>query len=151
MDKNSHFETKQIHAGYSANEHSDSLATPLYQTSTFCFPDAETGEGRFAGTDSGYVYSRLGNPTVKVLEDRIAVLENGEKGLAFGSGMAAVSAVLLGLTKTGDHILCSQGIYGCTFGLLQMMKDKYHIGHDLIAMDSEENINAHIREETKII
>lgn len=151
MEKNSHFETKQIHAGYEAKDHSDSLATPLYQTSTFCFPDAETGENRFAGADSGYVYSRLGNPTVKVLEERIAVLENGERGLAFGSGMAAVSAVLIGLTKTGDHILCSEGIYGCTFGLLQMMKEKYEIDHDLIPMDSEENLLANIREETKVI
>ncbi|MCH5988402.1 PLP-dependent transferase, partial [Salmonella enterica] len=76
------------------------------------------GEKRFAGEEEGFIYSRLGNPTVRALEERIATLENGEKGLAFGSGMAAVSAILFALTKANDHLWCSSGLYGCTFGLL---------------------------------
>ncbi|MGP4078310.1 methionine gamma-lyase [Pseudalkalibacillus sp. R45] len=151
MRKDSKFETKVIHSGYSSDQHHGALAPPIFPTSTFVFPNAETGEQRFAGEQEGYIYSRLGNPTVKMLEERIAVLEGGEKGLAFGSGMAAVSAVLMGLTKSDDHILCSQGVYGCTFGLLQMLKEKYNVEHNLIAMSDPDVIKAHIQPNTKII
>ncbi|MUK90679.1 methionine gamma-lyase [Ornithinibacillus sp. L9] len=149
--KYNHFETSVIHEGYDAKDMLGSLATPLFQTSTYTFTSAEQGERRFAGEEDGYIYSRLGNPTVTVLEERIAALENGERGLAFGSGMAAVSAVLIALTKAGDHILCSSGLYGCTFGLLTMMKEKYNIDHDFSAMESKEMIRSLIRPETTCI
>ncbi|RIW35723.1 methionine gamma-lyase [Bacillus salacetis] len=145
------FETKVIHEGYNSDEYNDSLAPPLYQTSTFTFKNAQQGERRFAGEESGYIYSRLGNPTVSMLEERMASLENGESALAFGSGMAAVSAVLLSLTKANDHVLCSQGVYGCTFGLLNLMQDKYNITHDFSAMDSAEEIRRSIKPETVCI
>lgn len=145
------FDTLAIHGSYESSKHSGSLTPPLYQTSTFTFETAEQGENRFAGSEEGFIYSRLGNPTVKVLEERIALLEGGEAGLAFGSGMAAVSAVLLGLTKTGDHILCSKGLYGCTFGLLEMMAEKYHILHDFSEMRTEDDILQSIKPTTKVI
>ncbi|MFD2446353.1 methionine gamma-lyase [Bacillus sp. CGMCC 1.16607] len=145
------FETEVIHSGYESSQFEGSLVPPLFQTSTFTFATAEQGERRFAGEEQGYIYSRLGNPTVKVLEERIAILEKGEAGLAFGSGMAAVSAILLALTKTGDHILCSQGVYGCTFGLLQLMKEKYEIEHQFSSMDCREIIENEIRPETALI
>jgi methionine-gamma-lyase len=143
-----HNETAAIHKGYEPVQHHDSLSIPLYQTSTFVFSSAEQGERRFAGEEQGNIYSRLGNPTVRVLEERMAELENGESALAFGSGMAAVSAALIHVTKTGDHILCSRGIYGCTFGLLAMMNEKYNISHTFNAMSSEKEIEAAIRPET---
>lgn len=145
------FETEVIHAGFSAEEHHGSLTPPIYQTSTFIFTNAEQGERRFAGEEDGFIYSRLGNPTVKMLEDRMAALENGEAALAFSSGMAAVSAVLTALTKTGDHILCSQGVYGCTFGLLQLLKQKYGIEHQFSSMDSYETVIEEIRPNTACI
>jgi len=145
------FETEVIHNSYQADEHQGSLVPPLYQTSTFTFANAEQGENRFAGKEEGYIYSRLGNPTVKILEDRMAVLENGEAALAFSSGMAAVSAVLVALTKTGDHILCSQGVYGCTFGLMELLKEKYGIGHDFSQMDSVETLENEILSNTACI
>lgn len=150
-NKNYQFETEVIHKGYDSNQFHDSLNPPIFQTSTFTFDTAEQGEKRFAGEEEGFIYSRLGNPTVKILEDRMAALENGEAGLAFGSGMAAVSAVLVSLTKTGDHILCSQGIYGCTFGLLQMMQEKYGITHDFSSLSTKEEIEKAIRPETVCI
>jgi len=150
-DKKVRFETEVIHAGYLPEEHQGSLVPPLYQTSTFTFPTAEQGEKRFAGTEAGFVYSRLGNPTVKILEDRIASLEKGEAALAFSSGMAAVSAVLMALTKTGDHILCSKGIYGCTFGLLQIFKGKYGIDHNFSLMGTKEELKQEIRPNTACI
>lgn len=146
-----HFETAVIHEGYDSKEMLGSLTTPLFQTSTYTFDSAQQGERRFAGEEEGYVYSRIGNPTVTVLEERIAKLENGERGLAFGSGMAAVSAVLIALTKADDHVLCSSGLYGCTFGLLTMMKEKYNIAHDFSAMESKEEIRSLIRPETSLI
>ncbi|MEH7494966.1 aminotransferase class I/II-fold pyridoxal phosphate-dependent enzyme, partial [Neobacillus niacini] len=149
--ENFRFETEAVHSGYHSDEHQGSLVPPLYQTSTFTFSTAEQGERRFAGQEEGFIYSRLGNPTVKILEDRMATLEQGEAALAFSSGMAAVSAVLMALTKTGDHILCSQGVYGCTFGLLQLLKDKYNITHDFSSMASKEILEDEIRPDTACI
>lgn len=150
-EKKLRFETEVMHAGYVSKEHQDSLVPPLYQSSTFTFSSAEQGEKRFAGLEAGYVYSRLGNPTVKILEDRMAALEKGEAALAFSSGMAAVSAVLMALTKTGDHILCSKGVYGCTFGLLQILKGKYGINHDFSLMNTREELEREIKHNTSCI
>jgi methionine-gamma-lyase len=150
-NKNLRFETEAIHAGYSSEEHQGSLVPPLYQTSTFTFDSAEQGERRFAGQEEGFIYSRLGNPTVKILQDRMAKLEQGEAALAFSSGMAAVSAVLMALTKTGDHILCSQGVYGCTFGLLQLLKEKYNIEYDFSSMSTKEILENVLKPNTACI
>ncbi|WP_026907799.1 methionine gamma-lyase [Paucisalibacillus globulus] len=146
-----HMETSVIHEGYNSKEMLGSLSTPLFQTSTYTFDTAEQGERRFAGEEDGYIYSRLGNPTVSVLEERIAALENGERGLAFGSGMAAVSAILFALIKANDHILCSPGLYGCTFGLLSMMKEKFNVSFDFSSMETESEIHKKIKPETTCI
>lgn len=153
MDDNVKYqkETLYIHKGYRSVDHQDSLSVPLYQTSTFAFETAEQGARRFAGEETGGIYTRLGSPTVQVLEDRMAALEFGEGALGFGSGMAAVSAILIHLTKSGDHILCSRGIYGCTFGFLQILKDKYNIAHDLVTFASEQEIEAAIKPNTVCI
>lgn len=150
-DKEFRFETEAIHAGYDAKLNEGSLIPPLYQTSTYAFSSAEEGENRFAGIEDGYIYSRLGNPTVAILEERMAALEKGEAALAFASGMAAVSAVLMALTKSGDHILVSKGIYGCTFGLLQLLKQKYEIDHDFSMMDSRATVEQAILPNTTCI
>ncbi|MEW9110272.1 MAG: methionine gamma-lyase [Cytobacillus gottheilii] len=146
--KKQQFETMTIHGGYRSNEFKGSLAPPIFQTSTFTFENAEQGERRFSGEEEGFIYSRLGNPTVASLEQRMAHLEQAEAALAFGSGMAAVSAILLSLTRAGDHILCSQGVYGCTFGLLKLMEGKYKITHDFSAMRSRDELLQAIRPET---
>ena len=148
MTDKMHKDTATVHKGYDSSAHHGSLAVPLYQTSTYAFDTAEQGARRFAGEEEGGIYSRLGNPTVKVLEERMTELENGAGSLAFGSGMAAVSAILTHLTKTGDHIVCSRGIYGCTFGLLGIMERKYNITHTLTSMDTEEEIEAAITPDT---
>ncbi|WP_433743722.1 methionine gamma-lyase [Falsibacillus pallidus] len=151
MKKETRFETEVIHSGYDSKEYKGSLAPPIFQTSTYVFENARQGERRFCGEEEGYIYTRLGNPTVKMLEDRVAVMEKAEAALAFSSGMAAVSATLFALTKTGDHILCSQGVYGCTFGLLEMMESKFNITHQFLAMSSKEQIEQAIRPETACI
>lgn len=146
-----HKDTIVLHEGYEDKNHYGSLSVPLYQTSTFSFETASQGADRFSGVEEGNIYSRLGNPTVRVLEERMTALENGEGTLAFGSGMAAVSAILVHLTKSGDHILCPRGIYGCTFGLLGIMEQKYNIKHDLIRMATEEEIEQAVKPETVCI
>src|SRR5690625_4047564 len=105
--KKKRFETSAIHDGYDAKYMFGNLTTLLFQTSTFTIDTAEQGEQRFAGEEKGYMYSRLGNPTVTALEERIAALENGERGIAFGSGIAAISAVLIALKKANVTMLCS--------------------------------------------
>src|SRR5699024_12110687 len=145
------FETMAIHEGYDANELRGSLSTPIFQTSTFEFPSAEHGEKSFKGEADGFIYSRLGNLTVQVLERRMAELEGGESGLAFSSGMGAISAVLIALTKANDHVLCSTGLYGCTFGLLMMMKEKYNISVDFSDFSTKKEIRSQIKPETTCI
>ncbi|MDV2683326.1 methionine gamma-lyase [Alkalihalophilus lindianensis] len=145
------FHTLAVHKGYEPDSQTGSLALPIHQTSTFVFPSAEVGGKRFAGEEAGYVYSRLGNPTVAALEEKVAALEKGEKALAFASGMAAISAILLGLVRSGDHILCSRGLYGCTFGFLSILKDKFNVDYTLCDMRDEESVTSSIQKNTKVI
>lgn len=149
--KEKKFETMVIHDGYRPKDMLGSLSVPIFQTSSYEFQTAEIGEKRFLGEEEGFIYSRIGNPTVEVLEKRIAELEGGEKGLAFASGMGAISAVLLALTKANDHIICSKGLYGSTFGLLMMMKEKYNVSVDYSDFSSKEEIEHLLRQETACI
>lgn len=149
--KKKHMETALIHHGYTSEEHKGSLTPPLFQTSTFTFETAQQGEASFAGEDPSYIYSRLGNPTVKLFEERMAVLEGGEEALAFGSGMAAISATLIGFLKAGDHIICSNGLYGCTYGFLEVLEEKFMITHSFCDMEAEADIENKIRPNTKLI
>ncbi|RHW40846.1 methionine gamma-lyase [Neobacillus notoginsengisoli] len=140
-----------IHSGYSPRDYKGSLVPPLFQTSTFVFDTAEQGGSRFAGEEDGYIYTRLGNPTVQAFEKRIAELEGAESALAFSSGMAAVSAILFSLVKTGGHVLCSQGVYGCTYGLLKLMEESFEIGHSFSPMESAREVTEAIRPNTTCI
>lgn len=149
--KKKSFETMAIHEGYDAKKMLGSLSTPIFQTSTYEFQSAEHGEQSFKGEAEGFIYSRLGNPTVQVLENRMAELEGAERGLAFSSGMGAISAVLISLTKANDHVLCSKGLYGCTFGLLMMMQEKYNISVDFSDFRTKEAIRNRIKPETACI
>ncbi|QQE81177.1 methionine gamma-lyase [Alicyclobacillus sp. SO9] len=128
-----------------------SITPPLFQTSTFVFDSAEQGGRRFAGEESGYIYSRLGNPTTRLLEEAIADAEGADDGLAFASGMAAISATLIALVKTGQHVLVSRGIYGCTFGLLEMLNQRFGVSFTLADLGSEEAVRANMRPETTVI
>ncbi|PEK91135.1 methionine gamma-lyase [Bacillus mycoides] len=149
--KKKHMETALIHHGYTSEEHKGSLTPPLFQTSTFTFETAQQGEASFAGEDPSYIYSRLGNPTVRLFEERMAVLEGGEEALGFGSGMAAISATLIGFLKAGDHIICSNGLYGCTYGFLEVLEEKFMITHSFCDMETGTDIENKIRPNTKLI
>lgn len=112
--KEMRFDTQAIHAGYRRDSDYGALATPIYQTSTFTFPTADHAMKVFSGDIPGYDYTRAGNPTVRVFEEKIAQLEGGEDAVATSSGMGAISSALLGLFQMGDHIVCGSTVYGCT-------------------------------------
>lgn len=126
-------ETQAIHTGHrrtAEGEHSE----PLFLTSSYVFADAEQAAARFAGTEPGNIYSRTGNPTVRIFEERLAVLEGGERALATASGMAAILAVCMGLLRSGDHIVASQSLFGPTIALLQML-GRFGVTTTFVAID----------------
>ncbi|MDD2054282.1 methionine gamma-lyase [Pseudomonas putida] len=112
------FSTRAIHHGYLPQEHQGALIPPIYLTSTFTFPTAEYGAACFAGEAAGHFYTRISNPTLALLESRMATLENGEAAVAFSSGMGAIAATFWTLLRPGDEIIVNRTLYGCTFALL---------------------------------
>ncbi|MBK3437541.1 methionine gamma-lyase [Pseudomonas sp. MF7448] len=112
------FSTRAIHYGYDAQDHHGALVPPIYLSATFAFPTAEYGAGCFAGEESGHFYTRISNPTLALLESRMATLEGGEAAVAFSSGMGAIAATFWTLLRPGDEVIVSQTLYGCTFALL---------------------------------
>ncbi|MBL4911301.1 MAG: methionine gamma-lyase [Alteromonadaceae bacterium] len=151
MSHSKNIETQAIHAGRINDEQFGSLATPLYQTSTFIFKDAAQGAARFAGEEEGYIYSRLGNPTTRQLEQRVAAMEGTEDAAATATGMGAVSGALLANLQAGDHLISSKAVYGCSFALMNHMLKKFGIEVSFVDMTEPENIEQAIQENTKII
>ena len=121
------FETRQIHAGQTPDPTTGARALPIYQTTSFVFPDAETAAARFALADLGPIYTRIGNPTQQVVEDRIASLEGGVGALLLASGQAAATIAFLNIAETGDHIVASPSLYGGTYNLLHYTLPKLGI------------------------
>ena len=111
------FATRQIHAGHMENA-AGSLCAPIYQTSTFAFSTVQQGGARFAGEEGGYIYTRLGNPTLGAVEEKLASLEGGEAAMAAASGMGAISSALWTSVVAGDEIVADETLYGCTYALL---------------------------------
>ncbi|PPC77343.1 methionine gamma-lyase [Pokkaliibacter plantistimulans] len=146
-----HPETLAIHAGRINDEQFGSLATPLYQTSTFIFDSAAQGAARFAGEEDGYIYSRLGNPTTRQLEQRVAALEGTEDAAATATGMAAVSACLLANLSAGDHLIASDALYGCSFALISHMLTRFGIEVSFVDMTNHQAIEGALRRNTKAI
>jgi len=151
MKHSKHIETQAIHSGRINDEQFGSLATPLYQTSTFIFNDAQQGADRFAGEAEGYIYTRLGNPTTRQLEMRVAALENMQDAAATATGMGAVSGALLANLECGDHIISSKAIYGCSYALINHQLRKFGIEVSFVDMTEPSNIEKEIKENTKVI
>ena len=148
--KNLGFATRQIHAGKVSND-AGALCAPIYQTSTFEFETVEQGGARFAGQESGYIYSRLGNPTVGVVEAKMAELEGGEDALATASGMGAISTAIWSSVEAGDEIVASDTLYGCTYALLNHGICKFGVKVTFIDMTDLEALKAALTEKTKVV
>jgi len=151
MKNSKYVETQAIHSGRINDEQFGSLATPLYQTSTFIFENAQQGADRFAGEAEGFIYGRLGNPTVRQLEMRVAAMEEMEDAAATATGMAAISGALLANLQCGDHIISSSALYGCSYALISHMLTKFGIEVSFVDMQVPENIEAAIKPNTKVI
>ncbi|WP_417707468.1 trans-sulfuration enzyme family protein [Rheinheimera aquimaris] len=149
-DKNKNAETLCIHAGKEKNQHG-TLATPLYQSSTFVFDNAEQGAARFAGEAEGYIYTRLGNPTTRELELKIAALEGMADAAATATGMGAVAAVTMAFLSHGDHLLASKAIYGCSFALFNHMFARYGIEVSFVDMTDHAAVEQAVKPNTKML
>lgn len=139
-----------VHGNHVHNDFG-ALSTPIFQTSTFVFDSAEQGGRRFAGQESGYIYSRLGNPTASQLEQKIALLEGGEDCTAFSSGMGAISATLLSLLSCGDHLVADKTLYGCTFALIHETLPRFGIHADSIDMSDMAQVKVAVCPDTKVV
>ena len=144
------FNTNCVHAGMGVDD-SMAVVPPIYQTSTFRFKDADHGASLFAGKEPGYIYSRMLNPTVQGLEDAIATLENGYKGLATASGMAAIHTVFATFVKQGGHIVCSESVYGPTSTLLKNVMSEHGVDATFVDTSDLTAVREAIRPETKMV
>ena len=142
--------TLAIHGGHQ-REAFGSLTTPLYQTATFVFDNAEQGGARFAGDEQGYIYTRLGNPTTAELERKMALLEGAEDAAATASGMAAVFSTFAALLNSGDHVISARNIFGSTHSLFMNFLPKWNITSDYFEIDDLEAIDALVKPTTKFI
>lgn len=146
-----HTDTIAIHGGEGAKDPHGALVAPMYQTSTFVFDSTEQGGNRFAGEEPGYMYSRLGNPTVSQLEQRVAELEGMPAGAASATGMGAISATMLAFLQQGDHVVASDAIYGCTFALFTHLFERFGIEVTFVDMADLEATAAAFRANTQIV
>lgn len=144
------FSTRSIHGGVAKNSFG-ALATPIYQTSTFVFDSAEQGGSRFALEEAGYIYSRLGNPTNSVVEEKLAILEGSEACMSAASGMGAISAALWTALKAGDHIVADETLYGCTFALLNHGMTRFGVDVTFVDTSDLEAVEAAMRPNTKVV
>ncbi|WP_299949631.1 methionine gamma-lyase [uncultured Ruegeria sp.] len=145
------FSTRAIHHGYDASEHQGSLNPPVYLTSTFTFDTAEAGGAMFAGEQEGHFYSRISNPTLDQLEERIANLEGGEAGLATASGMGAITSVFWTFVEAGDEVIIDKTLYGCTFAFLSHGLTKFDVKVTPVDLTDPANLTSTITDRTKIV
>jgi len=144
-------DTQCIHAGPEADPLFGSVAPPIYQTSTFIFRSPEEGAARFAGDDPGYIYTRMGNPTIAMLEANVAVLEEGETALATSSGMSAASTVFFALLSAGDHVVCSASVYGPSRVVLERDFSRFGVESTMVDTSDLDNIRAAMTDRTRIV
>lgn len=148
--KNKGFNTKLVHAG-SYDDVFGSAVTPIYQTSTFSFKSAQHGADCFAGKSDGFIYTRIGNPTIKAFEDAMAELEHGFGGIATSSGMAAVSSVYMALLGQGKHIVCSASVYGPSRGILERDFSRFGVEMTFIDTSDLQQIKDAIQDNTTVL
>jgi len=149
-NKNIGFNSKLIHGG-EFNDALGSATVPIYQTSTFKFDSAEHGAACFAGESDGYIYTRIGNPTIHALEVLLAELENGFGGIATSSGMGAVNTVYGAFLSQGDHIVSSAAVYGPSRVVLETYYKKFGVEATFVNTSDIEAVRNAIRPETKLL
>lgn len=145
------FSTRAIHHAYDPAKNEGALVPPIHLTSTFAFENTEQGMRRFAGEEPGYIYTRVGNPTVALLEARLASLEGGEAALCTASGMGAITSAIYSLVQGGDEIVADQTLYGCTFGFFHHGLARLGVTVRMVDMTRPEQVAAAITERTRLL
>jgi O-acetylhomoserine (thiol)-lyase len=152
MQKNYGFDTLQLHAGWRGDAATGAHAVPLYQTSAYLFENAEDAAMQFSGEAPGSIYTRIANPTVSVLEERICALENGCATVCFASGMAALLAIVLNLCEPGDEVVSLSSIYGGSYALLfDQMEHRYGIIARKVDPEDLLGLSQAISEKTRMV
>ena len=144
------FETLQLHAGHTVDA-TGSRAVPIYQTTSYVFKDAEQAAGRFALTDAGPIYTRLGNPTQDVWEGRVAALEGGAGAIAVASGSAAITYAIQNVASAGDNIVAASTLYGGTYNLFSATLPRFGITTKFVNPDNLDEFKAAIDDNTKAV
>jgi len=146
------FETMQLHVGQEKPDPAtDARAVPIYQTTSYVFPSAESAQARFELTEPGNIYTRIMNPTTDVFEKRMAALEGGVGALAVASGAAAVTYAVLNIAGAGDHIVSATTLYGGTYNLFANTFRDFGIDVTFVDPDVPGSFEAAIRDNTKAL
>jgi methionine-gamma-lyase len=148
--KDKGFNTKLIHAGAFDDEFG-AACVPIYQSSTFRFESAQHGADCFSGKSDGYIYTRIGNPTIRAFEQNIAELENGYDGIATSSGMGAISTVYMALLSAGSHIISSDAVYGPARGVLEQDFIRFNVESSFVNTSIIQNIKNALKPNTKVL
>lgn len=141
--------TQALHSGYNSAEGKGSTAVPIYQSSAYVFNNSEHAANLFNLSESGYIYTRLNNPTNDILEQRITALEGGVASVVTSSGTGAVTTALLTILKAGDHIVASNSLYGGTYNLLNVTLPRLGIKTTFVDPNNIENFKEAIKENTR--
>ena len=142
--------SKLIHAGHKTDA-TGSVNVPIYQTSTFAFRNAAHGAALFAGEEDGYIYTRIGNPTICALEDSVAELENGCGGIATSSGMGAVCTVYLALLQAGTHVVSTASVYGPSRGLMEKDFSRFGVTATYVDTSDLAQVEQALRPNTRLV
>lgn len=143
--------TSVIHAGQNPDTAFGGVSVPIYQSSTFAFQSAEQGAARFAGKEDGYIYTRIGNPTIKALEDSVAFLENGHRGLATASGMAAFTTVFMSFLDKKSHVVSTDAVYGPSRTVVEDVFFMFGVEYDHVDTSDLKKIEKCLKPHTKLI
>jgi len=149
--KTDSFNTLAVHAGEDREAHFGALSVPVYNASVYAFPDAEEGAAIHNEFKHGYYYGRLGNPTTEALEKTVAELESGEAGLAFASGMAAISAAVMANVRSGDHIVAPVSMYSTTMNLFRHLSENLKLEVSYVDAANAEKYCEALQPNTKLL
>jgi len=142
--------SKLIHAGHKADANG-SVSVPIYQTSTFAFRNAAHGAALFAGEEDGFIYTRIGNPTIAALEDCVAELESGCGGIATSSGMGAICTVYLALLESGAHMVSTASVYGPSRGLMEKHFSRFGVQSTYVNTSDLTQVERALRPNTQLL
>ncbi len=145
------FSTRAIHEGYHPADEGGALTPPVHFTSTFTFPDVESAGAAFSGEQPAHIYSRISNPTIDLLERRLASLEGAEAAVAFASGMGAITTVFWSLLETGDEVLVDKTLYGCTFSFLHHGLAKFGVRISHVDMTDAAALDEALKSRPKLV